>query len=88
MKIIPGIINFCRGEIDARFILRRNAITIIVTMFSMWIVTAFQQCFSQYERIIALIAAVLPVYQEMNYSRKPQPKYALYIDLPLFGTTH
>lgn len=47
-------------------------------MFS-WIVTAFQQHFSQYERIIALIAATLSVYQKMNYSRiTAHPKYPGY----------
>lgn len=72
----PRYHQFLPRQIDARFILpRRNAITITITMFSMWIVTAFQQRFSQYERIIALIAAVLSVYQEMNYSRTVQPKY-------------
>lgn len=46
-------------------------------MFS-WIVTAFQH-FSQYERIIALIAATLSVYQKMDYSRIMAPsKYSGY----------
>jgi len=55
--------QFLPQQIDAQFIwLQRNAITINVTMFSAARIV-IQQHFSQYERIIVLIAAALSAHQ-------------------------